>query len=229
MFTDHRFALRKIALVIIACSTLGTAKPLRFIYEAFKQPQVVGALFECSSYTAEELIRYMQTLPDGKRIVELGAGTGAVTEVIVDNMAPNDHLVLIEINAEYASILEEKFSKSEYPNVEVVCMDVRDYQATQPFDVCICTIPFNSFTCDLAKEISAKMLSLVRPGGYLSRVEYIFLPYVNKYALKWGKRREDFACLLGHMRSLDAKYEFDRATIVRNMPPLHVHHWQIGL
>src|SRR4051812_8800891 len=46
-----------------------------------------------------------------RRILEVGPGTGAVTVQIIDDMRPQDRLVLVERNEQFVAHLKERFNK----------------------------------------------------------------------------------------------------------------------
>jgi phosphatidylethanolamine/phosphatidyl-N-methylethanolamine N-methyltransferase len=54
-------------------------------------------------------------------IVELGAGTGAITVQAVKRMHPKSRLIAIEIDPDFASVLAHRC-----PRAEVICCDVKD-------------------------------------------------------------------------------------------------------
>jgi len=54
-------------------------------------------------------------------ILELGAGTGAITRVALEKMHPQSRVIAVEIDPAFADVLER-----ECPKVEVIRADVRD-------------------------------------------------------------------------------------------------------
>ena len=58
-----------------------------FLYEAVMHPSMVGALFPSSKRLAYSLAQQISTNPPGL-VIELGAGTGAITAALVDFKNP---------------------------------------------------------------------------------------------------------------------------------------------
>ena len=56
----------------------------------------------------------LQGLPinEAKTVVELGAGTGAITRVLLENLPPQATLLAFEINPEFISYMQKSFSDS---------------------------------------------------------------------------------------------------------------------
>src|SRR5215213_79530 len=48
---------------------------------------------------------------NGRRILEVGPGTGAVTVQIITDMRPNDRLVLVERNEEFVAHLRQRLAE----------------------------------------------------------------------------------------------------------------------
>ena len=98
-------------------------------------------------------------------VLELGAGTGTVTQALIREGVLEQNLVLVEVNREFCNILESK-----YPKAKIVCEDVldffqdRDRFAETKFDAIISGLPLLSIEkaqreliCDLCiKNLSAQ-------------------------------------------------------------------------
>src|SRR4029078_5242521 len=49
---------------------------------------------------------------DGRRILEVGPGTGAVTVQIINDMRPQDRLVLVELNEQFVAHLKQRLPQT---------------------------------------------------------------------------------------------------------------------
>lgn len=226
----HRVSTLLLAGCLLHSLQLHSLELLQFVQLGLQKNATVGALFECSEYTGNELVRYLlkqQSEQDACHIVELGAGQGGTTKAIVTHLRPQDSLVLIELLPEFCDVLRKKYPPSEYPNITIIEGNVLDHYAQRPYDLCICTLPFNGFSSELTRAITEKIVSFVRPGGHFSYVAYAFLPTVRYYLFKWGNSRTDFFKQLAIMRDLDNKFQVERVLEWRNIPPIFIHHLQI--
>lgn len=105
--------------------TLRTAEPLHrdrllFVRKFLRHGNRIAAVTPSSP----ELSAAMSELVTDSRpqtIVELGAGTGAVTEAALRRMHPGSRLVAVEIDPEFAALL-----RARCPGAEVVEADARD-------------------------------------------------------------------------------------------------------
>jgi phospholipid N-methyltransferase len=98
-----------------------------FIKSAFKNPREVGAVLPSSHGVGEELMHYVlqsqQKNPHKPlHILEVGAGTGPMSEVIISHLREGDHVDLVEISPEFCKILHDKFDT--YHNVSIHCLSI---------------------------------------------------------------------------------------------------------
>jgi len=68
-----------------------------------------GTVMPTSRWGSQALLREFRRRRSPRRILEVGAGTGAVTSVLVRYMEPGDSLLLCEINPDYAAYLHHRF------------------------------------------------------------------------------------------------------------------------
>lgn len=89
-----------------------------FFRQWLRHPLSIAAISPSSAHLARQMI---VELPQGaRRIVELGGGTGAITEeLLAYGIAPRDLLVL-ELNDDLCAHLH-----AEFPDVHVACADAR--------------------------------------------------------------------------------------------------------
>ena len=84
------------------------ADEARFIKSWFDSPLTTGAVTPSGRFLARAMARCVDPHADGL-IVELGPGTGPVTEALVARGVPVDKLVLVEYDASFCKLLERRF------------------------------------------------------------------------------------------------------------------------
>src|SRR3954447_4218238 len=70
-----------------------------------------GALLPSSPALARALASPFRRHPPPRRLLEVGPGTGAVTEVLLQLLRPGDHLDIVEINEHFVALLERRFAE----------------------------------------------------------------------------------------------------------------------
>jgi phosphatidylethanolamine/phosphatidyl-N-methylethanolamine N-methyltransferase len=81
---------------------------VRFIGSWIKKPLAVGAVTPSSKLLARTMAQYVD--PDGAGpVIELGPGTGPITEALVEQGVDPARLVLVEFNPKFCELLRRRF------------------------------------------------------------------------------------------------------------------------
>jgi phosphatidylethanolamine/phosphatidyl-N-methylethanolamine N-methyltransferase len=162
-----------------------------------------------------------------RRILEVGPGTGAVTIQIIDDMRPQDRLVLVERNEQFVAHLRERLSKiaavqSVRDRILLVHAPVEDLPDDEPFNVIVSGLPLNNFAVDSVQQILSKLSRLLAPGGTLSFFEYVAVRRAKSLVCSTADRER----LRGIARALEdfLQAEVKRDLVLANFPPAWVHH-----
>src|ERR1700756_3453458 len=98
----------------IAKKTLRIDDEVQFIRSWFEKPLSTGAVMPSGRFLARAMARLGDTEVAGP-VIELGPGTGPVTEALVEQGVDPARLVLVEFNPVFARML-----RSRYPEATVV-------------------------------------------------------------------------------------------------------------
>jgi len=85
--------------------------PLAFLRGWTRDPVAIGLPFASSVWTARRLAKaaLKAAIPRSGPVLELGAGTGSVTQALLEAGCPLDRLVVIERDAQLCSTLKRRF------------------------------------------------------------------------------------------------------------------------
>ena len=162
-----------------------------------------------------------------RRILEVGPGTGAVTIQIINDMRPQDHLVLVERNEQFVSHLTQRLAeipaaKALGDQISLVHAAVEELPDKEPFDLIVSGLPLNNFEVDSVQQILSKLSRLLAPGGILSFFEYVAVCRAKSLVCSSADRER----LQGIARVLEdfLKAEVRRDLVLANVPPAWVHH-----
>lgn len=125
----------------------------KFFQSYLKSPGLVGAILPSSCWLANALCRHTR---GARYIIELGAGTGAVTQHLRATF-PNVPMIVVERDAPLAAALELRFGRCK---VVAMCLhDAPELLSGLPPDTTIVSsLPFLS----LPKEVVAPTVSLLK-------------------------------------------------------------------
>ncbi len=139
-----------------------------FVREALANPRDVGAVVPSSPALARRMARLVDPDSDGL-VVELGAGTGVVTDALLRRGVPSDRLIAIERSPALSELLRVRF-----PGLRVICGDAavlrrllrgcRPKASTVPVQI-VSSLPLRSIPAPKVQEILAEIGALVRNGG----------------------------------------------------------------
>lgn len=221
-----------ILCALFVSSVTLNAKYLNFIRNSWQHTDVVGTIFECSSYTAQELASSIDDvrLPDGEtlHVAELGAGDGAMTEHIIERLEAtgrNYQLDVYEILPACCEVLRERFG--HLPQVRVIEGDFLEQGVECKYHVVLSTLPYNAFDPELTTAMLKRIQEITLPDGRYSYVAYAFFPSIRK-ALKTGEVKERFDRVLAATAMLDDYYLVRKALVWRNIPPIWVKHLKLN-
>ncbi len=131
-----------------------------FVREYVRNFRTTGAILPSSRGLARALSRYVAR-GGPKHVLEVGPGTGAVTEQIIARMGPEDRLDLVELNGSFVERLRERFDtepafRQVAPRCRIFHQAVEDLPAEPTYDVIVSGLPLNNFT----PEEVARILTL---------------------------------------------------------------------
>lgn len=96
----------------------------RFLRTWIERPLLTGAVAPSSKYLAAAMASFIDPRMPGP-VVELGPGTGPVTDALVSRGIEQERLVLVEFNPDFAQLLKRRF-----PRATIVCGDAYDITET---------------------------------------------------------------------------------------------------
>ncbi|MGH9533703.1 MAG: class I SAM-dependent methyltransferase [Terriglobales bacterium] len=189
-----------------------------------------GAIAPSSPQLGRALTAFLAERRGGPlRVLEVGAGTGAVTRQAVARLRSGDQFDVCEINPEFcgylADVLRAWAPQGAGPQVRLLQSDVRAIEASEGgYDRIICGLPFNNFAPEQVRGLFAHLLGLLAPGGVLSYFEYTWLRQLRIRLLGPGPERERLRAITEISRRLWAGHEFDSTAVWWNLPPATAHH-----
>ena len=203
-----------------------------FVQEFRRNFHTTGAILPSGPRLAAALARFVeQPAEQPRRILEVGPGTGAVTQRLVEILGRQDRLDLVELNERFVECLRNRFQSEPLFQVvadrtRVLHCPVEELPAGSKYHLCVSGLPLNNFPADVVRHLLDVMTGLLEPGGTLSFFEYMA---VRRVKLLFSGRQER-ARLQGigqAMSSLLAAHEVRRDGVWLNVPPAWVHHVRV--
>jgi phosphatidylethanolamine/phosphatidyl-N-methylethanolamine N-methyltransferase len=200
-----------------------------FFREFLRNFHTTGAILPSGRQLSKALARYVaEDATAGRRILEVGPGTGAVTRHIVAAMKPGDSIDLVELNESFSRQLEMHFRDDPHfrtvaDRSRIINSPVEGLPVDKTYDLIISGLPLNNFSAELVESILRKLLQLLKPEGTLSFFEYIAVRRAR--AIVSGKADRRRLREIGRvLRDVLDGREIRRDAILLNVLPAWVHH-----
>lgn len=177
---------------------------IAFIRECIKSPKMMGTVWPSSRALAKKMAEKVDRNGTGL-VIELGAGTGRVTEALLGRGISPGRLFILERAQPLVDVLRLKF-----PGLMVVCGDAARLSSYLPqgrhVDHIVSSLPFASLDAALAAAIIARIKEHAGTGTV---VQYTYL-FGRDHLLA----RSGFVCL-------------SAVAVWRNLPPARVMEFKV--
>lgn len=144
--------------------------PLRlFLSEIAKRPKQMGTVWPSSPALAEAMARW---LPEhkGELMLELGPGTGIVTQKLLEAGLPQEQLVAVEKSGRMAGFLRERFPKARI--IEGDALELDRVLEGMKFGAVFSSLPLKAFSPEQVDRISAAIHNVLLPGANWIQYSY---------------------------------------------------------
>ena len=176
-----------------------------FIAAWIRSPLKIGACLPSSRSLARAMAAEVDIRTPGA-VVELGAGTGAVTQALLQAGIAPDKLIIIERDERLHALMSKQF-----PQLNVVCADAAKMDAVlreagvKQVSAIVSSLPLLSMPKQVRRLIEHQMLTMIGESGVL-----IQFTYGPKSPISRDNLRRH------HLHGRRAKL------VVANVPPAHV-------
>jgi phosphatidylethanolamine/phosphatidyl-N-methylethanolamine N-methyltransferase len=154
------------------------ADNLRFLRALMARPKNIGAIAPSSQALGRAIARQIDPAQSGP-VLELGPGTGALTQGILERGVAPARLTLVEYDAQMAASLATRFA-----GVDVIEGDAFDLahtlgaKARERFSAIVSGLPLLNFPLSRRRHYMDGIISLLAPGAPLIQFSYGVQPPV---------------------------------------------------
>jgi phosphatidylethanolamine/phosphatidyl-N-methylethanolamine N-methyltransferase len=153
---------------------------VRFIRSWLERPLSTGAVTPSGKVLARTMARYVDPSIPGP-VVELGPGTGPVTEALIERGIEPERLVLVEFNPVFCQILQKR-----YPEATVVQGDAYGVRSLiggllqHPASAIVSGLPLFSKPVRMRVRLLRDALELMCPAAPFVQFTYAVVPPIPK-------------------------------------------------
>ena len=182
---------------------------IAFLTEFFRDPVHLGAIAPSGHELARMMVRAADIGP-GEIVIELGAGTGPMTQQILATR-PEGPFVALEPNPSLAAVLRQRFPGLwvDQRPAQMLRDIVADLGATQ-VDCVVSSLPWAAWSAELQAEVLSAITDVLAPDGRL-----VTFGYLHAQILPAAQRlRANLAMRFHHVRTTRIAW--------MNLPPAQV-------
>ena len=155
-----------------------------FFRQWLRSPKSMGAVIPSSRALARAVSREIIWQP-GQVIVELGAGTGAISQGLIESGLPPEALTMIELDRPLFEYLRDRFPKVRVINGDATrLLDILRQQGISDVSTVISGIPMVTMPLAFQRAIIEQSFAALIPGGCL--LQYTYSPISPIPAKKLG-------------------------------------------
>lgn len=181
-----------------------------FLKQLVKNPRGLGAVMP-SSKALGALISRQLTINPGHYFVEIGAGTGSLTQALLHAGIDPTCLYVVEVDPNLSAFLKKRLPKL----VNVITGDARHLETLLPkpiighVEAVISGIPMMNLNTRIQEDLIQASFNIMRPGGHF--LQFTYGPLSPLPAKKMGLEKKR----IGHVLK-----NFPPATVWRYSRPL---------
>ena len=152
----------------------------RFLRSWIERPLVTGAVTPSSKMLARTMASYVDPRIPGP-VIELGPGTGPVTDALVRRGVAQDRLVLVEYNPDFCKLLKRRFPKASI--IQGDAYDIRealDGAVAEPGAAVISSLPLFTKPLELRVELLTAVHEFTHPNAPFIQFTYAVVPPIPK-------------------------------------------------
>lgn len=151
-----------------------------FLYEAVMHPSMVGALFPSSKKLANRLSQQISN--NSGLVVELGAGTGAITAALINQKGLFRQLIVIEQSAKLSNHLMQRFPELKIIQGDACQLSNLINQSTSvPIQAIVSSLPLRTLSPSIVEKIGIQINHVLIKGDYIFNIPTVYGE--NPYAL----------------------------------------------
>ncbi|QVL34799.1 methyltransferase domain-containing protein [Telmatocola sphagniphila] len=165
-----------------------------------KHGSKIATMIPSSRFLSRKIIKGID-FDKAKCIVELGAGTGPITQELLKRVKPHTKLLIIEKDADFCNRLRERFPSSQNPNAEIIEGDaarldqILAERGLETADHVVSGLPLPSIPENIRYDIMASSMRVLGPNGTFRQLTVMPWVYRRLYKKYFGTVKFDLVPL----------------------------------
>lgn len=147
---------------------------ITFLKAFIANPSVVGSVIPSSKALSKEMASHVFNIDEDEVVVELGAGTGVITEALLKSGIPHQNLIVIEYSPELVKKL-----RAHFPKINIIEGNANNLkrllaQEKRTIKAVISSLPLRSLPRALTGSILEQISHILPKGSKYIQYTYSF-------------------------------------------------------
>lgn len=144
----------------------------RFLLSWFERPLLTGAVMPSGRVLAATMASYVDPAVPGP-VIELGPGTGPVTEALIARGLPPERLILVEYSQDFCNLLRKRFPGATVVRADAYAIDdAVGSLLKEPASAMISSLPLLTKPPEVRTRLLRTAHDLMRPGAPFVQFTY---------------------------------------------------------
>jgi phosphatidylethanolamine/phosphatidyl-N-methylethanolamine N-methyltransferase len=160
----------------------------RFLRSWLERPLLTGAVTPSGKMLARTMASYVDPRVPGP-VIELGPGTGPVTDALIRRGVAQDRLVLVEYNPEFCKLLKRRFPKATI--IQGDAYDLRESLAEvlpEPAAATVSSLPLFTKPMDMRLDLLRAGQEMMHPDAPFIQFTYAVVPPIPSRSSSYTAR-----------------------------------------
>ena len=143
-----------------------------FFRQWLRSPKSMGSIIPSSRALGRAVARQVAWQP-GQVVVELGAGTGAISQALIESGLPAEAVMMVELDRSLFEYLRERFPEVRVVNGDATrLVDILRQQGVDEVGTVISGLPMVNMPIAFQRAIVDQGLAAIAPGGCMLQYSY---------------------------------------------------------
>lgn len=152
---------------------------VRFLRSWIEKPLHMGAVMPSSKVLARTVARYVDPRYDGP-VIELGPGTGAITDALITHGVAEKRLVLVEFDPGFCALLRERYPLATVIQGDAYNLDQTLSEWKEPASAMVSGLPLVTKPMLIRLKLMRDAFLKMEPGAPFIQFTYAVVPPIPK-------------------------------------------------
>ena len=151
----------------------------RFFRGWLQRPLIMGAVSPSSRALGRAMASYVPdpaAFAPNSKVLELGPGTGVVTQMLIARGVPERSLVLVEYSRDFCKLLRARFPAAEIIQGDAYAIgaSLPEWVGVDPLEAVVSSLPLFTRPDDMRDEVVSRSLERMKPAAPFIQFSYGF-------------------------------------------------------